>query len=109
VTPARPANNLEAVAVAPTLVAITTPTIAEAQTSIAALLIENSNNPLSVNRFKNITPVLHAINAGPLKLRFPGVSNPNLFVITGLLRSHDMTIVKEVTTSPLSNDLVSCI
>jgi hypothetical protein len=67
-----------------------------ALTSRGVLLADDSKNMLSINRFKGIAPELHAVNRGPLNLRFPGVDDPEHFVISGLLHSHDMSIVKEV-------------
>jgi hypothetical protein len=68
-------------------------------TSTGALLDDIPNNPLSIHRFKGISPVLAAVNRGPLKLRFPETKNAELFVITGLLQSHDMTVIKEAVTT----------
>lgn len=76
-----------------------------ASTSKGALLADESKNQLSINRFRGITPVLRALNKGPVNLGFEGAQDPDVFVITGLLYSHDMTIVKEVVMKPPSPPL----
>jgi hypothetical protein len=83
-TPARPLKSLQTLAPSPIA------------TSASVLLLDDAKNPFNVNRFKGITPTLVAVDRRPLKLRFPGVNSGELFVMTGLLQSHDMTIIKEV-------------
>jgi hypothetical protein len=43
---------------------------------------------------------MSALNGGPLSLSFPGTEDPDIFVVTGLLKDHDMTVVKDVPISP---------
>jgi hypothetical protein len=76
-------------------------------TSSEALVQDVVKNPLSIYRFKGIPSVLAAINRGPLKLRFPGTPTPEIFVLTGLLQSHDMTVIKEVVAVALPSLLSS--
>lgn len=91
--PTTPARTLQALAPSPSL------------TSASVLLVDDVKNPASINRFKGITPVLVGVDRRPLKLRFPGVNDGELFVVTGLLQSHDMTIVKEVLKNPLLSQI----
>lgn len=65
--------------------------------SSTSILITDSFNPLSINRFKGITPVLTALNGGPLRLSFPNTEDSETFVVTGLLKEHDMAVVKDVS------------
>ena len=47
---------------------------------------------------------MSALNGGPLSLSFPGIEDPDIFVMTGLLKDHDMTVVKEVPLFPPLKD-----
>ena len=66
------------------------------QLSSSAILITDSHNQLSINRFKGITPVITALNNNPLRLTFPRTEDSETFVVTGVLKEHDMAIMQEV-------------
>ena len=51
---------------------------------------------LSINRFQGLNPVMSMVDKGPVTLTFPVPKNPGIFVVTGVLREHDMDIFKEV-------------
>jgi hypothetical protein len=68
------------------------------------ILISDSGNPLTINSFKGVTPVMSALNEGLLSLSFPGTEDPDIFVVTGLLKNHDMTVIKDVPLFPPSKD-----
>jgi hypothetical protein len=51
---------------------------------------------LSINRFQGLNPAMSMVDKGPVILTFPVPKNPGIFVVTGVLREHDMDIFKEV-------------
>ena len=51
---------------------------------------------LSIDRFHGLNPVMSMVDKGPVTLTFPVPKNPGIFVVTGVLREHDMDIFKEV-------------
>ena len=51
---------------------------------------------LSINHFQDLNPVISMIDKDPVTLTFPVPKNPGIFVVTGVLREHDMDIFKEV-------------
>ena len=51
---------------------------------------------LSIDRFQGLNPVMSMVDKGPVTLTFPVPKNPGIFVVTGVLREHDMDIFKEV-------------
>ena len=51
---------------------------------------------LSIDRFHDLNPVMSMVDKGPVTLTFPVPKNPGIFVVTGVLREHDMDIFKEV-------------
>ena len=51
---------------------------------------------LSINHFQGLNPVMLIVDKGPVTLTFPVPKNPGIFVVTGVLREHDMDIFKEV-------------
>ena len=53
---------------------------------------------LSINRFQGLNPVMSMVDKGPVTLTFPVPKNPGIFVVTGVLREHDMDIFKEVSS-----------
>ena len=51
---------------------------------------------LSIDHFQGLNPVMSMVDKGPVTLTFPVPKNPGIFVVTGVLREHDMDILKEV-------------
>src|SRR5271165_5786636 len=51
---------------------------------------------LSIDHFQGLNPVMSMVDKGPVTLTFPVPKNPGIFVVTGVLREHDMDIFKEV-------------
>ena len=51
---------------------------------------------LSINRFQGLNPVMSMVDKGPVTLTFPVPKKSGIFVVTGVLREHDMDIFKEV-------------
>ena len=53
---------------------------------------------LSIDRFQGLNPVMSMVDKGPVTLTFPVPKNPGIFVVTSVLREHDMDIFKEVSS-----------
>ena len=53
---------------------------------------------LSIDRFQGQNPVMSMVDKGPVTLTFPVPKNSGIFVVTGVLREHDMDIFKEVSS-----------
>ena len=51
---------------------------------------------LSIDHFHGLNPVMSMVDKGPVTLPFPVPKNPGIFVVTSVLREHDMDIFKEV-------------
>ena len=51
---------------------------------------------LSINHFQGLNLVMSMVDKGPVTLTFPVPKNPGIFVVTSVLREHDMDIFKEV-------------
>src|SRR5437762_11250705 len=45
---------------------------------------------LSINHFQGLNPVMSMVDKGPVTLTFPVPKIPGIFVVTSVLREHDM-------------------
>ena len=53
---------------------------------------------LSINHFQGLNLVMSMVDKGLVTLTFPVPKNPGIFVVTGVLREHNMDIFKEMSS-----------